>query len=422
MHRNTTAFDDSMKDDMLFLGCFYPECEYESICENTSGGIQNASNLLQWDYILGLEHNLGHAIRTATRMSLGIYPRHYRKAWIKTHLFERSGGAFGTVIGFWNSVPVRPFFFNKVGTGHVMTWAKQCGGKGVLFAYSYAMAPIITATKKRFPDIRTVLILPDLPRYTFMEHKTSLLYRIRRGMDERALQEALEHTDLLVTITKQMGDILDPQNRIGKMTVDGMIRDRVPDESGKSNDHSEFTIAYTGTLTKDYGILDLLSAAGDLNGRAFRLIICGKGEAEPEVRAAAAGDPKIQYKGLVSSDEARLIQQNADLLINPRQDDHEYTKYSFPSKILQYMSTGTPVLCYRLSGFGEEYDSHLFYVEDGETLSSAIRRVMDMNPDARVAKGRDAAEFVGTHKNNIAQTKRILEQLYDSYPDLLRHP
>ena len=414
MQGKETVSDNSTLDDILFLGCFCPECEYESIYRNTSGGIQNASDIMQWDYIHGLEHNLGHAIQTATRMSVGVYPFHDKRIYLKTHRFKRENGAFGIAIGFWNTIPVRPFFFNKVGTGRVMKWAERCGGKGVLFAYSSAMAPVVTALKKKYPGIQVVLILPSLPRYTFMDHPNNPAYKLRRRMDEKALKKALEHTDLLVTITKQMGEAIDPEDRVRKIVVDGMIRncDFTPRETKDSS--APFTIAYTGALTKEHGILDLLSAVERLKDRNLQLVVCGKGEMEQEVKSGAARTPRIVYKGQVTPDTARAVQRDADLLISPGKDDQEYTKYSFPSKILQDMSTGTPVLCCRLSCFAPEYDDHLFYIEPGKDISSAIERIMEMRPEERMEKGQEAARFVIEHKNMSAQTKRILERMRSS--------
>ena len=64
---------------------------------------------------------------------------------------------------------------------------------------------------------------------------------------------------------------------------------------------------------------------------------------------------KIKYFGVIDFESILLRQKNTDLLINPRPSIDEYTKYSFPSKIMEYMASGTPVLTTKLSGIPMEY-------------------------------------------------------------------
>ena len=36
--------------------------------------------------------------------------------------------------------------------------------------------------------------------------------------------------------------------------------------------------------------------------------------------------------------------------VNPRQNNEEFTKYSFPSKTMEYLASGVPVVAYKLDG------------------------------------------------------------------------
>lgn len=400
-----------MEDQFMFLGCFYPPNEMDDIRRNTKGGIQNASNLLQWDYINGIEQNLGCPISVMTRMSIGIYPHHYNKLIVRTHSFKRDYGDDGIAIGFFNTFPVRPFFFNYVGIRQVLNWADDIEGNGVLIAYSHSMAPIITSVKKRHPHLLVVLILPDLPRYTYLSKKCSMIYRFRRYMDEKVLKQSIKDVDILVPITRQMGELIDPENKTKKVIIDGMVN-VTEDEQRQEKDESIFTIAYTGTLTKAYGILALLSAIKSISDPRLRLIICGAGEAESEIRRMQENDPRVVFKGLVSPEKAKLIQKKSNLLVNPRRDSDEYTKYSFPSKILQYMESGTPVLCYKLAGISSEYDRYLLYVEKDECIADAIRRVMRLKQERLIEIGMNARSFVQNEKTAYKQTRRLLDLIF----------
>ena len=62
-------------------------------------------------------------------------------------------------------------------------------------------------------------------------------------------------------------------------------------------------------------------------------------------------------------------------------NSEEYTKYSFPSKIMEYVSTGKPTICYKLDGIPDEYDNILIFPMDNsiESLSQCIVDVSNYN-------------------------------------------
>lgn len=391
------------------MGCMYPRDEIEQIRKNSKTGIQNAADILQWDYVEGLEKNLQQPVKILTRMSLGLYPIRYKKALIRGHRFHHRPDAQDYALGFLNTLPIRPFFFHCVGVQSAVKWARTVTGEPKVFiAYSYAMLTVLCAVKRANPRVKTVLVLLDLPRYTDMAHANSRVYKIKHGLEEKKLKDSLQNVDILVPITEQMRNEIDPRHQIHSVIIDGMVKCR---DYIDSPPNDIFTIAYTGTLTRNYGILDIIDAIGQIKDRGVRLVICGRGEVEKEVQEAAINDARIIYRGMVSADEAYACQCSADLLINPRKNEEEYTKYSFPSKILQYMSSGTPVLCYHLDGMCEDYDQFLFYVEQNESLAQSIQRIMAMDREYINNRGIQAREYVLHKKSNAAQTKRILEEL-----------
>ena len=65
--------------DILFMGCMYPRDEIEQIRKNSKTGIENAADILQWDYVEGLEKNLQQPVKILTRMSLGSIPSDIKK-------------------------------------------------------------------------------------------------------------------------------------------------------------------------------------------------------------------------------------------------------------------------------------------------------------------------------------------------------
>ena len=50
--------------------------------------------------------------------------------------------------------------------------------------------------------------------------------------------------------------------------------------------------------------------------------------------------------------------------MNPRFTGAEYTLYSFPSKNIEYMVSGTPVITTRLAGIPDDYYPYVFVFEE----------------------------------------------------------
>ena len=98
-----------------------------------------------------------------------------------------------------------------------------------------------------------------------------------------------------------------------------------------------------------------------------------------------------------------------NLLVNPRKNIGEYTKYSFPSKILEYMSSGTPVLMYKLDGIPDEYYDKVFLVDNYDDLSSAIVELSTVDENNMIEIAKKAENFVINDKNPFKQTKKIMD-------------
>src|SRR5699024_551254 len=108
------------------------------------------------------------------------------------------------------------------------------------------------------------------------------------------------------------------------------------------------------------------------------------------------------------------LQKTSTVLINPRPNNEEYTKYSFPSKIMEYMSSGRPMIAYKLDGMPEEYLKYFYPVtetQSGDGLYNTLRDVLSKTPDELDKKGSCAKEFVLTLKNKKTQTFKILDLL-----------
>ncbi len=96
----------------------------------------------------------------------------------------------------------------------------------------------------------------------------------------------------------------------------------------------KFSVLYTGRLNRRYGLELLLQAVKEWQDTDVELWLCGSGEMEEEIRSYAAQDPRIRFFGFLPHEETVRLQRQATVLVNPRTNQGEYTKYSFPSKTM----------------------------------------------------------------------------------------
>lgn len=169
---------------------------------------------------------------------------------------------------------------------------------------------------------------------------------------------------------------------------------------------------YAGMLHRKYGIERLVKAFISADVKDAELHIYGDGDYAEELRLIKS--KTVKYYGIVPNSKVVEEELKATLLINPRPSDEEFTKYSFPSKNLEYMVSGTPLLTTNLPGMPKEYLNYVFIFED-ETVDGMkvkLRDVLTMTRQDLYQKGVSAREYVIAYKNETVQAKRIINFIH----------
>lgn len=116
---------------------------------------------------------------------------------------------------------------------------------------------------------------------------------------------------------------------------------------------------------------------------------------------------------MLQKEEVRLLQVRATLLVNPRHSNEEFTKYSFPSKTMEYLASGTSTLMCKLPAIPEEYFEYLYFFDD-ESIEGYARKIVEicnMDPEMLRVRGEKAREFILKEKNCYSQAKRIFDMV-----------
>ena len=213
-------------------------------------------------------------------------------------------------------------------------------------------------------------------------------------------------SDEFILLTEAMNNIINKSNK-PYIVIEGLVDSKLTLTSPKKKKHA---IMYAGGLYEKYGVKLLIDAFIELDNDEYELWLCG-GDGDLVSYISLLENRRIKYFGALPNSKVVELEKKCTLLVNPRLTNEEYTKYSFPSKNMEYMISGTPVLTTKLPGMPEEYNDYVFLIED-ET-KDGIKKELDnilKKTDAELNTfGKKAQKFVKQNKNNCIQAQKIID-------------
>ncbi len=257
--------------------------------------------------------------------------------------------------------------------------------------------------------IKAVAIVTDLPNLPGM------LQKGKKGAIHRYIENLIDRYansfDGYILLTEQMNEVV---NREGRpyMVMEGLCDVDMVHSDAERDGTKKKIIIYAGGLHEEYGIKNLVDGFRKLNKRDVELHLFGHGPMVEDIKRLAAEDDRIKYFGIVPNSKVVEAELQAALLVNPRPTVEDFTKYSFPSKNMEYMVSATPVLTTVLAGMPREYHDYVYLLEDesAEGIHDRLKELLINTPGEELRlKGRRAKEFVLKNKNNIYQSNRIID-------------
>ena len=394
-------------DRLLFVGGMFPK-DSKKIIEYSKGNVQNAANVLQWGIIRGIIESKKFDVTLCSAVFVGSWFKLFRKLFVKN--FEESDKI--NYIPFLNLPVIKNISRYFTVKRYVKKWVKKYkADKLYIIAYS-AHTPFIKAISKiKIKNkFNFHLIVPDLPQYMNLTTKTSLIYNVFKKIDINIQNKYLINVDSFTFLTDMMSKKYNIYNR-PYTVVEGMID---TENIVSIHELSKIkTLVYTGTLEEKYGILNLVNAMEYVKSD-IKLIICGAGSAAYKIKEKAYLTNKIDYRGILSYNESIRVQASATVLVNPRTNNEKYTKYSFPSKNLEYMMWNKPVMAYKLDGIPDEYDEVLIYFNSDNPIDMAklIDYVFHKTDEELLEMGKKTTNFAINNKNYKRQTEKIIDCIY----------
>lgn len=249
-------------------------------------------------------------------------------------------------------------------------------------------------------------IITDVPSTMFTYTRSqSLLKKLFSGSYRQVAIDIQDKFDGYVYLTEAMKDEIDPDKpyTVVETLADTEIFSAVSD----LKKFEPSAVMYAGALYKKYGLDMILDSFANVNCDC-ELWLFGSGDYEQEILKRAEADSRIRYFGRVSREDVLKYEKKATLLLNVRNSEDEYTKFSFPSKMVEYMLSGTPVLTTQLCGIPDEYYDYCYVVKDRNPIALG-QQIEDILQDPRKEHiGAMAEDFILKNKNCEVQANKII--------------
>lgn len=398
---------------ILFITGLYPIEKIEYFRNNTINNVlQFASNEYQWRIVEGLQEN-DINFHVISCPFLSCYPK-YKDVYSSGGTIKYKNKAIGEYLNYC-TIPILKYLSLVLRLRRSINKYLKSNANNDTYIITYNslgfMQEAIKPLKKKY-NIKLCSIITDLiDDATNPIFKLSFLKYIQARMEQERIWKSYKYTDGFILLSKYMVEYI-PQAINKNIVIEGISKSTILEDIKLKKDEIK-TIIYTGILAEFAGIKNLLNAFMNTKKNNYRLIICGSGELKNYVKECTKKDSRIIYKGSIPHDEVVKLQTHATIVINPRLPTVSLTKYSFPSKTIEYLLSGTPMIGYQLTGIPDEYYDYFYTPNDYtiESLTETINMVMEKSPEELKEKAVAARMFILDNKTSKKQIYKIISFL-----------
>lgn len=385
----------------VFVGFAFGDEREQELLATSRRGMSIAANQYQKGFLSGLSQ----PVRVLSTISTGSFPRMNTRLVFK----RESGRLLGNEVSylpFLNFYIIRDWMFEH-GLYRELKKIVEEQEHTTIYIYSLHIPflNVMRKLKKRYGSrVHFCVIIPDLAGKYGLIRKG--IKGIKDRLDEQKKMSMPNIADSFVFLAEAAKELFDSKPCA---VIEGFLPQC---EFNYENQRQPKSVLYTGSLNRAYGFGTLLDAFASIPDEEAQLWICGSGDMEEEIKRAEQKDPRIQYKGFLPKSEIADLQTKCDVLVNPRTDEGEYTKYSFPSKTMEYLLSGSKVVMHRLSGVPEEYYNYI-RVPDNNTSAAMAKVLIEAWADTGFYAdySRNQVGWIRQNKNAREQVSRALEEI-----------
>lgn len=373
---------------ILFIGNVMSEELQEILIKNKIHNISIASQKYQLNFLKGLEKNFN--VNDLSILSI-IPSKKYNSNVLKTKIKNHSS----IYVKSQNILNLCIYLYK-----YIHKWSEKKDQEYVII--EYATNPLVFLVvkylSKKQKNILYFNICSEIPKYR--RYKKNLKSLVKKTI----LTFCVNRYDYYILLSKHMIEKIKCANNDNSIVIEA-ITGILTGTSMNINDKKN-VIMYAGGLAKDNNVPAIVEA-GIKSRLCDEVWVFGDGEDRKKIENYKLNN-KVRYYGVCSNDYVRKKEYQAKVLINFRNND-VLSKYSFPSKILEYLSVGVPIISTNLEGIPDEYFKYLFVVEEKniDQLVIIIDNILSKNEKNLNDIQKKYITFAN-EKNYINQGKKII--------------
>ena len=155
--------------------------------------------------------------------------------------------------------------------------------------------------------------------------------------------------------------------RVPSYIFEGLVTEEK--EGRKDPIHNYFY--FGGSLYERYGVKTLVDAFHDSTVNC-KLVLAGSGPLDKYIEEMAEKDYRILYLSQISKEKNIAYMRNSIANINPRPLDKKLDEESVPSKLIEYLSIGTPVISTKYPKLYSLFKDDVTWIDGNDLISMKI--------------------------------------------------
>lgn len=352
----------------------------------------------------------GASVESIASLAISTYPRNKKLYFPRSSFIDDVGK--GVVIPLLN-LPIIKLLFRFLGAFFSLDRVRRKGLDAVCVYAAHTPNLLAAFLLNKFFKVPFFVYVPDLPSYMDMGMKRSALLKFLKKVDACIIDHLMGGASGFFVISKYMVEDHASWCKKPYLVLEGIAGrepiDSEPKQVSASVVAAKKIIFYGGGLNRAYGILELVHGFIESN-LDYELWLCGRGDLEDFLVTTSKQYPSVKYLGNITPDEVAAIQSRSALLVLTRDPQEAYTRYSFPSKLLEYIVSGVPVLTTRLGGIPDEYFDFFNVIEDFSIsgISAALKAIDAADQQLLLRKAACGKIWALENKSSTAVGRKIV--------------
>jgi glycosyltransferase involved in cell wall biosynthesis len=281
----------------------------------------------------------------------------------------------------------------------------------------YNTPSLMTYLLKRYCSLKGIKLIVDVSEWYVVPKENPLLYRIVKGLDiNLSMQFAYKKADGIIAISKFLYKYYDKQNIIlvpPLVDIEG-TRLRVPLDSFKE---APINLIYSGSagIGQKDNLIKVLQSLKRISSKVppFEVLVLGVSSQVVSLKAKEL--PNVKFLGRLPHAECLSLIKKADYSIFVR-EFNLVTQAGFPTKFVESISCGTPVLTNANSNvadyLGDDKLGQLLKTDSDEELDvSLVIALSRSRSDIKLMKQYCLKSNVFHFENYIADFKSLISKL-----------